>query len=655
MNGELPNETLGNSPEEIPPATSTLIASTEAGRRFGITNDYIARLCREGKVDGVLDGRTWCVNEQSLASYLSSVHDEQERRAQELAKMRREEYLASQSMLSAQQAAQRFGVTNDYISRLCREGKIAGKQVGRTWYVGVPVLEAFFERQHQQQVETAMALSLARQQEYHEHARTTPWLAPALVALCAILTVGSGTALAFGGAFDHVPVLGEELRVMRGLPALAEQEPAASRAVVPAASGILAANVPASAPAAATTSVTNVYNTYNNTTKNEYKTYNNSYTVAATSSGASAQDLAYLESQIGSLRQSLDGLSANGSLPASGGFGNALALSQRIDNLSGVTLSGVTFTGAISGLTDADIPDDITASQYLALSGGMLTGNLGLGGALLDSADSAGTAGYVLLSTGTSTRWVATSTLGILGDGTGGGIGANPGGAATQIQFNDGGSFGGSPAFTFSTSTQVLSVTNASSTHATTTTFFAVDASTTNATSTNLFASVGTFTRGVIGSLSASVADITGLVASSATTSRLAITSAPSAILKTDADGVVVPAIAGTDYLATTSLAAYLPLASWYATTTDALAEGAANKYFTDARVQTYLNSLDKGYFYSTTSADYWLTQQNVSGFSTTSADFWLGTKSTTNLAEGSNLYFTPARATNSFITNLAA
>ncbi|MFZ1987916.1 MAG: helix-turn-helix domain-containing protein, partial [Minisyncoccia bacterium] len=75
-------------------------------------------------------------------------------------------------------------------------------------------------------------------------------------------------------------------------------------------------------------------------------------------------------------------------------------------------------------------------------------------------------------------------------------------------------------------------------------------------------------------------------------------------------------------------------------TTTDALAEGVTNKYFTDGRVQTYLDTLDKGYFFSTTSAtnfissydkgfffsttstDYWKTQNNF--FSTTSAAYFL-------------------------------
>ncbi len=61
-----------------------------------------------------------------------------------------------------------------------------------------------------------------------------------------------------------------------------------------------------------------------------------------------------------------------------------LAVSQRIDQLTGTRLSNITVSG-VSGLTAADIPTDITASNYLPLTGGALsgtlttTGNVGIG------------------------------------------------------------------------------------------------------------------------------------------------------------------------------------------------------------------------------------------------------------------------------------
>src|SRR5262249_38076191 len=60
---------------------------------------------------------------------------------------------------------------------------------------------------------------------------------------------------------------------------------------------------------------------------------------------------------------------------------------------------------------------------------------------------------------------------------------------------------------------------------------------------------------------------------------------------------------------------------STLAINSDSIIEGATNLFFTTPRVQSYLNTIDKGFFFSTTSADYWKTANNF--FSTTSADYW--------------------------------
>ncbi|MBU3925705.1 hypothetical protein KJ763_00855, partial [Patescibacteria group bacterium] len=59
---------------------------------------------------------------------------------------------------------------------------------------------------------------------------------------------------------------------------------------------------------------------------------------------------------------------------------HSIALTNRINNLGSVTISNPTFSGTVAGLTDAMIPDDITASNYLTLSGGVITGALDVGG-----------------------------------------------------------------------------------------------------------------------------------------------------------------------------------------------------------------------------------------------------------------------------------
>ncbi len=101
-------------------------------------------------------------------------------------------------------------------------------------------------------------------------------------------------------------------------------------------------------------------------------------------------------------------------------------------------------------------------------------------------------------------------------------------------------------------------------------------------------------------------------------------------------------------------------LSQWYATTTDALAEGAINKYYADARVQTYLNGVNKGFFFSTTSASnfasaglafsttsasYFLSQNQANGFSTSSAEYYVGASTTIPKTFTNNTY----TGTNSF------
>ena len=141
--------------------------------------------------------------------------------------------------------------------------------------------------------------------------------------------------------------------------------------------------------------------------------------------------------------------------------------------------------------------------------------------------------------------------------GTGGGSAT---GTATQVQFNDYGSFGASAAFTFATGTEELSVTRASSTYATSTNatstnlysssliagnatstnFFSTNASTSNATSTNLFATLAHFSTAVIDAITNLVT--TNLIATNATTTQatttnFAISSITSALPLAAADG----------------------------------------------------------------------------------------------------------------------
>jgi len=86
----------------------------------------------------------------------------------------------------------------------------------------------------------------------------------------------------------------------------------------------------------------------------------------------------YLEERLNSINTNLlnkiNNLSVQSSNQNSAAF-QAISLTNKIDNLSGTRLSNITVSG-VTGLADADIPDTITASSYLPLSGGTLTGSV---------------------------------------------------------------------------------------------------------------------------------------------------------------------------------------------------------------------------------------------------------------------------------------
>jgi len=68
--------------------------------------------------------------------------------------------------------------------------------------------------------------------------------------------------------------------------------------------------------------------------------------------------------------------SVGGSQISSPSYSNLISmigLSSKVDSLSGTSLSNITVSG-VTGLTDADIPDGVTASNYLPLTGGTISG-----------------------------------------------------------------------------------------------------------------------------------------------------------------------------------------------------------------------------------------------------------------------------------------
>jgi hypothetical protein len=167
-------------------------------------------------------------------------------------------------------------------------------------------------------------------------------------------------------------------------------------------------------------------------------------------------------------------LSAPNSLPATGGYTNSIALSNRIDQLSGTKLTNITLSG-VSGLTAADIPTGITAANYLPLAGGALTGTLS--GTNLTLIGNLTVSGAQTLSGAITVPYlVATSTTAVS--------------SFQQLLANS------------STTLQTFTFVNATGTAATT---------------TALFAAVGHFTTGIIDTLTSTLANVGTITATNAT------------------------------------------------------------------------------------------------------------------------------------------
>jgi hypothetical protein len=104
--------------------------------------------------------------------------------------------LFEKNLISTKAASDLSGYNSDYLSRLCRSGKITGTQVGRTWLVSQRSLEEFVKSQSERKQVLRSQLSEEREKEYR-HAqipvsRTSRRIAPAFQEVSAALLSAKG-------------------------------------------------------------------------------------------------------------------------------------------------------------------------------------------------------------------------------------------------------------------------------------------------------------------------------------------------------------------------------------------------------------------------------------------------------------------------------
>src|SRR5947209_7009519 len=80
--------------------------------------------------------------------------------------MSSEIFFNGRRFLSAQEAGSSAALTSDYVARLCRSGKVAGRRVGKKWYVDAASFRAFLNEAEAAQMRRKEELSKIRAEEY---------------------------------------------------------------------------------------------------------------------------------------------------------------------------------------------------------------------------------------------------------------------------------------------------------------------------------------------------------------------------------------------------------------------------------------------------------------------------------------------------------
>jgi hypothetical protein len=121
----------------------TYISSKRASSLSDYAQDYIGQLCRAGLLDARRVGGLWFVTLESIENHKTNAEQQKVAQALALSKSQTKETkeqdsfvaLDGKSYISAHQAAQISGYTQDYIGQLARTAKINSRQVGNRWYV----------------------------------------------------------------------------------------------------------------------------------------------------------------------------------------------------------------------------------------------------------------------------------------------------------------------------------------------------------------------------------------------------------------------------------------------------------------------------------------------------------------------------------------
>ncbi|MEK7614036.1 MAG: helix-turn-helix domain-containing protein, partial [Patescibacteria group bacterium] len=360
-----PSQSKNSDSEEL------YLPSAEAGKKLGYTTDHVARLCRLGELSCVRVGNRWQVGAQSLNTYLTRSRVQAEELQKQLSLVRRAEYEEKSQFVSSQEAARLSGYSQDHVARLCRDGELSCKQEGAKWRVHRDSLQSYQEQLKKTNEERNQKLSQERKQTYREitrhGARMFHHIPRSVVA-----GVSVALLFVFAASFHSseplkrvVEQTSNESQLALLWPLQLAVDPISDFIVdefffytPPPLLGGSKTTPPATAPGTVVNNVTN------------NKITNNTFNVSGVSETQLNSQLSELEKRIIALIPK--------NIPYSGPSRSTpvrtetFAQAQRIDQLSGVAISGGTISGAaISGgsISGVTIPAS-SLSGVLALANG---------------------------------------------------------------------------------------------------------------------------------------------------------------------------------------------------------------------------------------------------------------------------------------------
>ncbi|HVY72513.1 MAG TPA: immunoglobulin-like domain-containing protein [Candidatus Paceibacterota bacterium] len=224
---------MSSTKKIISNTSELMLPARKAALLLKCAPDYISKLCREGKLIGKQVEGVWYVDPASISVFEENRVRAKARRSEVLAQQRRlenENFRAANAnflqkalaavlsfgeaasasdvstnrkveLIPTRQAAERLSCAADYVSKLCREGKLEGEQIDGQWYVTPESIARFEESRIAAKRQRAEELAKERRLEVASYKKQNGSLFEKVYYYARPLAAGSSVAALAGSLF----------------------------------------------------------------------------------------------------------------------------------------------------------------------------------------------------------------------------------------------------------------------------------------------------------------------------------------------------------------------------------------------------------------------------------------------------------------------